>query len=154
MSDSFHTNTIQDEMLESLKVPPHSVEAEQSMLGGLMLDNSTWDQVVDIVAEEDFYRQNHRLIFRAIRSLSEKGVPFDVVTLSEWLDNNNELINVGGLSYLGMLANNTPSAANIKAYANIIRERSVLRSLIRVGGEISSSAFNPDGRDRDRKSVV
>ena len=147
MSESFSSNTIQDEMLESLKVPPHSVEAEQSLLGGLMLDNGTWDQVVEIVAEDDFYRQGHRLIFRAIRSLSEKSIPFDVVTLSEWLDNSNELSNAGGLSYLGMLANNTPSAANIKAYANIIRERSVLRSLIHVGGEISSSAFNPDGRD-------
>ncbi len=138
---------IQDEVLESFKVPPHSVEAEQSLLGGLMLENGTWDQVVDIVAEDDFYRRDHRLIFRAIKALSEASTPFDVVTLSEWLDNCNELDNAGGLSYIGMLANNTPSAANIKAYANIVRERSVLRSLIRVGTEISDSAFNTEGRD-------
>lgn len=116
------------------------------MLGALMLDNSTWDQVADIVSEEDFYRKDHQLIFRAIRRLSEEATPFDVVTLSEWLDSHNELDNAGGLSYLGMLANNTPSAANIKAYANIIRERSVLRQLISVGTKVSDSAFNTEGR--------
>ncbi len=117
------------------------------MLGGLMLDNSTWDQVADLVGEEDFYRKDHQLIFRAVRRLSEEGTPFDVVTLSEWLDSHNDLDNAGGLSYLGMLANNTPSAANIKAYANIIRERSVLRQLISVGTKISDSAFNTEGRN-------
>ncbi|ALP52985.1 replicative DNA helicase [Candidatus Tenderia electrophaga] len=137
----------QDEILEALKRPPHSIEAEQSMLGGLMLDNSTWDQVADLVGEEDFYRKDHQLIFRAVRRLSEEGTPFDVVTLSEWLDSHNDLDNAGGLSYLGMLANNTPSAANIKAYANIIRERSVLRQLISVGTKISDSAFNTEGRN-------
>lgn len=137
----------QDEVLEALKRPPHSIEAEQSMLGGLMLDNATWDQVADVVTEEDFYRKDHQLIFRAIRRLSEEATPFDVVTLSEWLGSRNELDNAGGLSYLGMLANNTPSAANIKAYANIIRERSVLRQLISVGTKISDSAFNTEGRN-------
>ena len=137
----------QDEVLEALKVPPHSIEAEQSLLGGLMLDNSTWDQVGEIVVEDDFYRKDHRLIFRAIRNLSEDSTPFDVVTLSEWLENNNEMDNAGGLSYLGMLANNTPSAANIKAYAKIVSERSVLRSLIGVGTKISDSGFNTEGRN-------
>jgi len=137
----------QDEVLEALKVPPHSIEAEQSLLGGLMLDNSSWDQVSEIVVEDDFYRKDHRLIFRAIRHLSESSTPFDVVTLSEWLENNNELDNAGGLSYLGMLANNTPSAANIKAYAKIVSERSVLRSLIGVGTKISDSGFNTEGRN-------
>ncbi len=136
-----------DEILAALKTPPHSIEAEQSMLGGLMLDNSTWDQVADVVTEEDFYRKDHKLIFRAVHHLSEGGIPFDVVTLSEWLENNSELDNAGGLSYLGMLANNTPSAANIKAYANIIRDRSVLRQLISVGTQISDSGFNTEGRN-------
>ncbi len=138
---------VQDDVLEALKVPPHSIEAEQSLLGGLMLDNSTWDQVGEIVVEGDFYRKDHRLIFRAIRHLSEDNTPFDVVTLSEWLDNNNEMDNAGGLSYLGMLANNTPSAANIKAYAKIVSERSVLRSLIGIGTKISDSGFNTEGRN-------
>lgn len=147
MADVSQMTNIQDDVLESFKVPPHSVEAEQSMLGGLMLENSTWDQVADIVSEDDFYRNDHRLIFRAIHALSDSRTPFDVVTLSEWLENNGQIENAGGLSYLGMLANNTPSAANIKAYANIVRERSVLRSLIRVGTEISDSGFNTDGRN-------
>jgi replicative DNA helicase len=147
MPDASPVSFSQDEVLEALKRPPHSIEAEQSMLGGLMLDNSTWDQVADIVSEEDFYRKDHQLIFRAVRQLSEEATPFDVVTLSEWLESHNELDNAGGLSYLGMLANNTPSAANIKAYANIIRERSVLRQLISVGTKISDSGFNTEGRN-------
>lgn len=136
----------QDEVLEALKRPPHSVEAEQSILGGLMLDNDTWDQVSETVAEGDFYRKDHRLIFRAIAHLSEESIPFDVVTLSEWLEKHGELDNAGGLSYLGMLANNTPSAANIKAYSNIVRERSVVRQLISVGTKISDAGFNTEGR--------
>jgi replicative DNA helicase len=147
MPEASRVAIAQDEVLEALKRPPHSVEAEQSLLGGLMLDNNTWDQVADVVTDEDFYRQDHRLIFHAIRHLSEAGTPFDVVTLSEWLENNNELDNAGGLPYLGMLANNTPSAANIKAYANIVRERSVLRQLISIGTLISDSAFNTEGRN-------
>jgi len=135
-----------DAATEALKVPPHSIEAEQSVLGGLMLDNATWDQVADMLTEEDYYRRDHRLIFRAIRELSEDNSPFDVVTLSEWLSNNNLLDEAGGLSYLGTLAKNTPSAANIKAYAAIVRERSVMRQLIHVGTEISNAGFNPEGR--------
>ena len=135
-----------DAETEQLKVPPHSVEAEQSILGGLMLDNSAWDNVADVVLEDDFYRHDHKLIFRAVTKLAAEGKPFDVVTLSEWLDNNDELNSAGGLVYLGKLAKNTPSSANIKAYAEIVRERSILRQLVTVGAEITESAFNTEGR--------
>jgi len=138
-----------DDAVEALKIPPHSVEAEQSMLGGLMLENSAWEQVGDITVEEDFYRKDHRLIFRAIAKLADVGTPFDVVTLSEWLEKHGELTTAGGLSYLATLANNTPSAANIKAYANIVRDRSVLRQLIKVGTDISDSGFQTEGRPTD-----
>ncbi len=131
----------------ALRVPPHSVEAEQSVLGGLTLDNAAWDQLADVVTEDDFYRRDHRLIFRAIAKLAEQGNPFDVITLSEWLENRGELENAGGLAYLGALAKNTPSAANIRAYAAIVRERSVLRGLIRVGTDIADAAYLPEGRD-------
>ncbi len=136
-----------DHAVESLKVPPHSIQAEQSVLGGLMLDNQTWDSVADKVVESDFYRRDHQLIFRAIAQLAEKQDPFDVITLSEVLDATGELQGVGGLAYLGMLAKETPSAANIVAYANIVRDRSVLRQLIHIGTEISDSAFSTEGRE-------
>jgi len=136
-----------DYEVESLKVPPQSIQAEQSVLGGLMLDNQTWDSVADKVIAEDFYRKDHRLIFTTIELLAEKQDPFDVITLSESLDGIGELQNVGGLAYLGTLAKDTPSAANIVAYANIVRDRSVLRQLIHIGTEISDSAFNTEGRD-------
>ncbi len=136
-----------DYEVESLKVPPHSIQAEQSVLGGLMLDNQTWDSVADKVIAEDFYRKDHRLIFTTIELLAEKQDPFDVITLSESLDAIGELQTVGGLAYLGTLAKDTPSAANIVAYANIVRERSILRQLIHIGTDISDSAFNTEGRD-------
>ncbi len=136
-----------DAATEALKVPPHSIEAEQSLLGGLMLDNAAWDRVSDIVNEEDFYRRDHRLIFSAIAHLAADSAPFDVVTLAERLDKKGELDNVGGINYLGALAGNTPSAANIKSYAGIVRERSVLRQLIRVANEVADNAFHPDGRN-------
>lgn len=136
-----------DQAVESLKVPPHSIQAEQSVLGGLLLDNQTWDSVADKVTENDFYRRDHRLIFRSIAQLAEKQDPFDVVTLSEVLETTGELQDVGGLAYLSMLARDTPSAANIVAYANIVRDRSVLRQLIHVGTEISDSAFTTEGRE-------
>jgi len=131
---------------DRLKVPPHSLQAEQSVLGGLLLDNQAWDQVADLVTEEDFYRRDHRLIFRAIGGLIDQGHPCDVVTLSEWLENQRKLDEVGGLAYLSMLANDTPSAANIRAYAHIVRENSVLRQLASVGTEIANSAYSPEGR--------
>ncbi len=131
---------------DALRVPPHSIEAEQAVLGGLMLDNSAWDQIADRVGEDDFYRRDHRLIFRAIESLAESGQPMDAVTLSEWLKANDELDNAGGLAYLGLLARDTPSAANIRAYADIVREQSVLRQLIEAGTEVAGSGFNPEGQ--------
>ena len=138
-----------DDLTQSLKIPPHSIDAEQSILGGLLLNNEAWDQVISIVVEEDFYRRDHRLIYRAIRELIEAGKPCDVVTLAELLENQNNIDETGGLSYLGSLANNTPSASNIRAYADIVRERSVLRQLIRIGSEIADSAYNPEGRKSD-----
>ncbi|PKM11956.1 MAG: replicative DNA helicase [Gammaproteobacteria bacterium HGW-Gammaproteobacteria-3] len=144
MSDDYHYD--HDFALEALKVSPHSIQAEQSVLGGLMLDNQTWDSVGDKVVESDFYRKDHRLIFRTIEILAEKQEPFDVITLSEALSSAGQLEEAGGLTYLGTLAKDTPSAANIVAYANIVRDKSVLRQLIHIGTDISDSAFNPEGR--------
>jgi replicative DNA helicase len=132
---------------ENLRIPPHSIQAEQSLLGGLMLDNQTWDNVADKVGEGDFYRREHRLIFGAVRKLAEEEQPFDVVTLAETLEHNGKLEDAGGLPYLGSIAKDTPSAANVNAYAKIVRERSVLRQLISVGTDISDIAFNPQGRE-------
>jgi replicative DNA helicase len=132
---------------EALKVPPHSVEAEQSVLGGLMLDNAAWDQIADRVGEDDFYIYDHRVVFRAIDELAEKNQPFDIVTLTDRLERHKELSDPSVLAYLATLARDTPSAANIRAYADIVRERSVLRQLISVGTEIADSAFNAEGRD-------
>ena len=132
--------------VDALKVPPQSVEAEQSVLGGLLLDNSAWDRVADTLTADDFYRREHRLIFNAIAALLEEGSPADVVTISEQLEKSGELEPVGGLAYLGAIANNTPSAANIVAYAGIVRERSVLRELLRATADISAATYAPDGR--------
>lgn len=132
--------------VEDLKVPPHSLEAEQSVLGGLMLDNQAWETVADLVNEKDFYRHDHALIFRAIAALSDDDKPYDVVTISDWLEQRGELDSIGGLAYLGILANDTPTAVNIKAYADIVREYSILRNLIQVGHDIANSAYNADGR--------
>ena len=129
------------------KVPPHSLQAEQSLLGGLLLDNRAWDEVADLVSDADFYRRDHREIFKAIGQLIERGDPCDVITLSELLDGQGQLKDIGGLAYLGALAKDTPSAANIRAYANIVRENSVLRQLAEVGTEIANSAYFPEGRD-------
>ncbi len=134
---------------DQLRLPPHSVQAEQAVLGGLMLDNSTWDYVADRVGEEDFYRRQHQLLFRAVQTLADREQPFDVVTLGEELERVGALQDVGGLAYLADLANETPSAANIRAYADIVREHSVKRQLIRVGTEIADSGFQPDGRKID-----
>jgi len=131
---------------QRLKVPPHSIEAEQSLLGGLMLDHQSWDKIADVITEPDFYRKDHRLIFAAIASLAEDANPCDVVTVSECLDNRGELDSAGGLEYLASLANETPGAANARSYAKILRERSMMRSLISAGNEISGAAFTNDGR--------
>jgi replicative DNA helicase len=146
MEDYAYSIGVSDSPTERLKVPPQSVEAEQSVLGGLMLDNQRWDQIADKVHADDFYRKEHRLIFRAIAALCDESHPADVVTVSEWLEKNAELENAGGLSYLGALANNTPSAANIVAYAAIVRERALMRNLIRVANNVANSAYAPEGR--------
>ncbi len=132
---------------EGLRLPPHSVEAEQSVLGGLMLDSAAWDQVADRVLAEDFYRNDHRLIFEAVAGLIERNQPCDAVTLSGHLESQGVLDQVGGLAYLGALARDTPTAANIRAYADIVRERSVLRQLITAGNDIVSNALEPEGRE-------
>ena len=131
---------------QRLKVPPSSIEAEQSLIGGLMLDATAWDKVADVIISADFYRKDHRLIFEAIANLIEAGSPCDVVTVSEYLDNRNELDHAGGLEYLATLANETAGAANARAYAKILREKSTLRALINAGNEISGSAFTTEGR--------
>lgn len=145
-ADLSYTPTQFESAVGNLKVPPHSLEAEQSVLGGLLIDNATWDQVADMLSDEDFYRRDNKLLFRAISELSSQGIPFDVITLSERLAKTGDLENVGGLAYIGMIAKNTPTAANISAYANIVREYSVMRQLIRVGTQIGESGFRPEGR--------
>lgn len=132
---------------DDLKRPPHSLEAEQSVLGGLMLDNQAWDKIADQLKEKDFYLPAHRALFRAIASLANQARPFDVVTLTDALKSNQQLGEIeGGEVYLYELARNTPSAANIAAYAEIVRERSVLRQLIGIATEITENAFSPSGR--------
>lgn len=136
-----------DPVIAQLRVPPHSIEAEQSVLGGLLLDNQAWDRIGDMIADTDFYRDEHKRIYRQIRSLLEKGKPADVVTVAEALDAGGESEHTGGLAYLGELANNTPSAANIRRYAEIVRERAILRQLVAAADEIAGNALNPLGRD-------
>lgn len=130
----------------NVKIPPFALEAEQAVLGGLMLDNEAWDQVAERITESDFYRLDHRTIYRAMSDLVLQSKPLDIITVSESLDCSKELESVGGLAYLGGLAKNTPSAANIAAYADIVRERSILRQLVEVGGNITESGFDPKGR--------
>jgi replicative DNA helicase len=133
--------------LDRLKLPPHSLEAEQSVLGGLMLDNDAADKIGDVVTAEDFYSEAHRIVYRQIVQLIADGKPADVVTASEALASTQKLDYVGGLAYLGALAQNVPTAANIRHYANIVRERSILRQLASTATEIAESAFNPLGRN-------
>jgi replicative DNA helicase len=132
--------------IDALRVPPHSVDAEQAVLGGLMLSPEAWDKVADRLNEDDFYRKDHRVIFRAITELSNKGMPCDAVTLGEWFESQGLADIVGGTAYILQLANTTPSAANIIAYCDIVREKSVLRQLIDAGTEIVSDGFAPEGR--------
>jgi replicative DNA helicase len=130
---------------DKLRLPPHSVEAEQSLLGGLMLDQRAWDQVADVLRVEDLYRADHRLIFSAVADLVERNQPPDAVTVSEHLQRNGQLEAAGGLAYLARLVEDTPSAANIRAYAKIVRERAMLRQLIEIGGDIAASANSTEG---------
>ncbi len=132
---------------DGLRVPPHSVEAEQAVLGGLMLDASAWDGVADLIAAPDFYRRDHQLIFEAIAGLVHDSKPCDAVTVSEALSNKGVVDEVGGLAYLARLTRDTPSAYNVRAYANIVRNNALLRALVHAGGEIASGALNPQGRE-------
>ena len=136
-----------DSQVAALKLPPHSIEAEQSLIGGLLIDNAAWDRIGDVVRETDFYRDDHRRIFRHIGKLIQMGRPADVVTVYESIEASNEVDQTGGLAYLGEIANATPSAANIRRYAEIVRERAILRQLVTVGDEIAGNALNPAGRD-------
>ncbi len=138
---------VDDPVMSALRLPPHSIEAEQSLLGGLLIDNTVWERVGDIVNEADFYRDDHRRIFRQIARLIELGKPADVVTVYEALEKNGEAEHVGGLAYLGEIANSTPSAANVRRYGEIIRERAILRKLVSVGDQIAASALTPSGKD-------
>jgi replicative DNA helicase len=140
-------NERSDPQVDSLRIPPHSIEAEQSVLGGLLLDNSAWDKIADFVKPEDFYRYDHRLIFQHIARLISGSRPADVITVFESLSSANKADEIGGISYLNALAQNTPSAANIRRYAEIVRDRGILRKLISVSDEISGSAFNPQGKE-------
>ncbi|KPD21622.1 MULTISPECIES: replicative DNA helicase [Idiomarina] len=135
-----------DASIEALRSAPHSIEAEQSVLGGLMLDNDAWDNVAGSVIAEDFYHRSHRLIFKAMHELAQRSQPMDLVTVSETLESSGELEQVGGFAYLGEIAKNTPSAANILAYANIVRERAVLREMIGAANEIAESGYDTQGR--------
>ena len=136
----------QDRQIAQLRIPPHSIEAESSVLGGLLLDNNAWDRVGDLLKENDFYRYEHRLIFTSIRDLVNGSKPADVITVFEQLQGVGKSEDVGGLSYLNSLAQFVPSAANIRRYAEIVRERAVLRKLVTASDEIATSAFNTQGR--------
>ncbi len=138
-----------DHKLEGMKVPPHSIEAEQSVLGGLMLDNERWDDVAERVVSEDFYTRQHRHIFTEMYRLQEMGKPIDLITLAESLEQQGQLDIVGGFAYLAELSKNTPSAANISAYADIVRERAVVREMIAVANEIANAGFDPQGRSSE-----
>ena len=135
-----------DREVAQLRIPPHSIEAESSVLGGLLLDNGAWDRVGDLLKDTDFYRYEHRLIFTAVSALINGSKPADVITVFEQLQSQGRAEEVGGLAYLNSLAQYVPSAANIRRYAEIVRERGVLRKLLSASDEIATNAFNPQGR--------
>jgi replicative DNA helicase len=147
MSQPAALQTSSDPQLLQLKVPPHSIEAEQSVLGGLLIDNAAFDKIGDVMNEADFYRDDHRRIFRHIIKLMEKGKPADVVTVDESIKGGEDKDKTGGLAYLAALVGNTPSSHNIRRYAEIVRERAVMRKLVEVGSEIADAAFNPMGKE-------
>lgn len=139
-----------DRQIAQLRVPPHSIEAESSVLGGLLLDNGAWDRVGDLLTDGDFYRYEHRLIYAAVGALINATKPADVITVYEQLQNLGKAEEVGGLAYLNSLAQYVPSASNIRRYAEIVRERSILRKLVSASDEISTTAFNPQGKAVDQ----
>ncbi|MEM6998519.1 MAG: replicative DNA helicase [Pseudomonadota bacterium] len=150
MQEPVHTSFSHDAETAALKIPPHSIEAEQAVLGGAFLDKEAWDKVIERVREEDFYRKDHRIIFRAISQLSQEGQPYDIVTVAEWLENHQLLDDAGGMRNLAALAENTPSASNISSYADIVRKRSILRQLISATTDINDTVFNPQGRTSEQ----
>lgn len=150
MQEPVHTSFSHDAETAALKIPPHSIEAEQAVIGGAFLDKEAWDKVVERVQEEDFYRKDHRTIFKAISQLNEEGQPYDIVTVAEWLENHQLLDEAGGMRNLAALAENTPSASNISAYADIVRKRSILRQLISATTDINDTVFNPQGRSSEQ----
>jgi replicative DNA helicase len=141
------TSIVRDSHVEAARLPPQSIEAEQSVLGGLLLDNTAWDRIADVVTDADFYRGDHRLIFQHIARLIEENKPADALTVADSLESTGKLNEVGGKAYIGALALNTPSAANIRRYAEIVRERAIVRSLAAVGTEIADAAYSPQGKD-------
>ncbi|MDE1515995.1 MULTISPECIES: replicative DNA helicase [Vibrio] len=138
-----------DAQVDAIKVPPHSLEAEQSVIGGLLLDNERWDTVSEHVVTQDFYSRPHRLIFDGVKSILEASKPLDLITLSEYLEQREQLEDVGGFAYLADLAKNTPSAANINAYAEIVAQRALVRNLIGVANEIADAGYDPQGRNAE-----
>jgi len=147
MPDAAQINA--DHETRALKLPPFSIESEQAVLGGLLIDSEAWLKVVENIQGNDFYRKDHQIIFNAISSLESKGKPFDIVTVAEWLEDHHQLDQAGGLPNLAVLAENTPSASNIAAYADIVRKRSILRQLIQVTTDINEIVFSPMGRTSD-----
>jgi replicative DNA helicase len=146
----FSSDLSSDSQIAKLRVPPHSIEAESSVLGGLLLDNGAWDRVGDLLIDTDFYRYEHKLIYAAIGALINASKPADVITVSEQLQNQGKTAEMGGLAYLNSLAQYVPSASNIRRYAEIVRERSILRKLVSASDEIATNAFNPQGKAIDR----
>ena len=148
---SFNQSTLtgysSDRQIAQLRIPPHSIEGESSVLGGLLLDNAAWDRVGDLLTDQDFYRAEHKLIYAAVGALINATKPADIITVYEHLQNQGKAEDVGGLSYLNSLAQYVPSAANIRRYAEIVRERSILRKLVAASDEIATNAFNPQGKD-------
>jgi len=146
MAEKSKPNKPKDSQMDAIKMPPHSLEAEQSVLGGLMLDNEKWDTVAGKVVAKDFYSRPHRIVFEGVSVLLDGGQPLDLITLSEHLERADQLEDVGGFAYLAELAKNTPSAANISAYADIVRERALIRDMIGVANEIADAGYDPQGR--------
>jgi replicative DNA helicase len=141
---------IPDRQIAQLRIPPHSIEAESSVLGGLLLDNQAWDRVGDLLTDGDFYRYEHRLVYAAVGALINASKPADVITVFEQLQNLGKAEEIGGLAYLNSLAQYVPSASNIRRYAEIVRERSILRKLVSASDEIATNAFNPQGKAVDK----
>ena len=150
MQETDRAPYVGDSESRQLKLPPHSIEAERSVLGGILLDKDAWVKAVEHVQQEDFYRKEHRLVFQAIAALDEEGRPFDIVTVAEWLENHQHLDAAGGMAYLAALAENTPAVNNIVAYADIVRKRSILRQLITAANNIGDAIFNPQGKSSEQ----